>query len=50
MIPVTARSKVGSVASRLLGLKFRILPGAWMSFGSVVCVQVQVSTLDGSRV
>jgi hypothetical protein len=44
---VAARSKVGSAAARLLGLRVRILPGAWMSFGSDVCFQVQVSTLGG---
>jgi hypothetical protein len=33
----------GSVAARLLGLRFRIPPGALMSVVSVVCCQVQVS-------
>jgi len=50
MIPVAARSKGGSATARLLGLWVRFLSGAWMSFRSVVCFQVQVSTLGGSLV
>ena len=50
MIPVAARSNVGSAGARFLGLMVRILPGAWMSFGSVVCFQVQVPSLGGSLV
>ena len=32
-----------SAAARLLRLWVRIPPGAWMSVGSVVCCQVEVS-------
>ena len=31
------------VAARLLGLRVRILPGAWMSVASIVCCQLEVS-------
>jgi len=41
---MVARSKVGSAAARLLGLRVRILPGAWMFVVIVVCYQVEVST------
>ena len=34
----------GSVTARWLGLWARIPPGAWMSFVSVVCCQVDVSS------
>ena len=40
---VVARSRRRSAAVRLLGLRFRILPGAWLSVVSVVCCQVEVS-------
>ena len=33
----------GSAAARLLGLRARIRPGAWMSLVSDVCCQVEVS-------
>ena len=39
LIPVAARSKAcGSAAARLLGLRVRILPGAWMSVYCECCV------------
>jgi hypothetical protein len=50
VIPVAARSKVGSAAARLLGLRVRILPRTWMSFGSVEYCHVKVSKLGGSLV
>jgi hypothetical protein len=40
----------GSVAARLLGLWFRIPPGAWMSVSCVVCCQVEVSASGWSLV
>jgi hypothetical protein len=46
---VTARSKRGSAAAVLLGLRVRIQPGAWMSFVSVVCCQVEVSASGSTQ-
>ena len=37
-MPAAARSKHGSAAARLLGLRVRIPPGAWMSFSCECCV------------
>ena len=37
-IPLAERSKQGSVATRLLGLRVRIPPGAWMSVSCECCV------------
>ena len=38
-MPVAERSKARSTAARLLGLRFRFLPGAWMSVSCwVLCV------------
>jgi hypothetical protein len=33
----------GSAAARLLGLRIRIPPGAWLSLVNVVCCHVEVS-------
>ena len=40
----------GSAAARLLGLWFRIPPGAWMFVVGVVCCQVEVSATGWSLV
>jgi hypothetical protein len=40
----------GSVAVRLLGLRVRIPPATWMSRGSVVCCQAEVSASGWSPV
>jgi len=40
----------GSAAARLLVLRVRIPPGAWMSLVSVVCCQVEVSATVRSLV
>ena len=40
----------GSAAARLLGMRVRIPPGAWMSVVSVVCCQVEVPATGRSLV
>ena len=40
----------GSSASRLLGMRVRIPPGAWMSLVNVACCQVEVSATSRSLV
>jgi hypothetical protein len=42
--------RCGSAATRLLGLRVRIPPGAWMFVVSVVCCQVEVSASGWSLV
>jgi hypothetical protein len=42
--------RLGSAISRLLGFRFRVSPGAWMSVVSVECFQVEVSTKRRSLV
>ena len=41
----------GTAAAQLLGLRFRIPPGAWMSgFCDFVCCQIEVSSSDRSLI
>jgi hypothetical protein len=42
--PVAARCNAWSATVRLLGLRVRIPPEAWMSVVSVVCCQVDAAT------
>jgi hypothetical protein len=44
--------RLGSAAARLLGMRFRISPGAWMSLSilSVLCLQAEVSATGRSLV
>ena len=46
-IPVAARLRRGSLASRLLGLRVRIPPAAWMSVSCECCVLSVKGLCDG---
>ena len=40
----------GSAAARLLGMRVRIPPGAWLSLVNVVCYHVEVCATDRSLI